>query len=133
ADCEYCERFRAARDELRARMANRESKRGNYVYGVYDGVARWISTAMGEKGCFLGKDMEKFAAQTDNDKNFIREQIDKIGIVADEKICPWNPADYRHEVPTLLIKGSRDTVVAGCQAEDFYRHGIGGGRGVLLE
>ena len=131
ADCEYCERFRAARDELRARMGNRESKRGNYVYGVYDGVARWISTVMGEKACFSGKDMGKFAAQTGEAKNFIRDQVQKIGIVTDEKICPWNPADYRHEVPALLIKGSRDTVVAGCQAENFYNNGIA--RGVLLE
>jgi pimeloyl-ACP methyl ester carboxylesterase len=129
-DCEYCERFRAARDELRARMGNRESKRGNYVYGVYDGVARWISVSMGEKGCFTGKDMEKFAGQTGEGLNFIREQINRIGIT-DEKICPWNPADYRHEVPALLIKGSRDTVVAGCQAENFYNNGIA--RGVLLE
>ena len=132
-DCEYCERFRAARDELRAGMGGRESQRGNYVYGVYDGVARWVSTVMGEKSCFLGKDMETFAAQSSADKRFGREQVKKIGIVADEKICPWNPADFRHEVPTLLLKGSRDTVIAGCQAEEFYKNGIGDGRGILLE
>jgi pimeloyl-ACP methyl ester carboxylesterase len=133
AECEYCERFRAARDELRARMGGRESRRGNYVYGVYDGVARWISSVMGEKSCFFGKDMEGFAAQTSDEKRFVREQVKKIGIVADEKICPWNPADYRHDVPTLLIKGSRDAVIAGCQAEDFYSNGIERGSGVLLE
>jgi pimeloyl-ACP methyl ester carboxylesterase len=133
ADCEYCERFRAARDELRMRMSSRESQRGNYVYGVYDGVARWISTVTGEKGCFSGKDMERFAAQRGEDKRFARDQVRKIGIVADEKICPWNPADYPHEVATLLLKGSRDTVVAGCQAEDFYKNGIRAGRGTLLE
>ena len=132
-DCEYCERFRAAREELRLRMTGGESQRGNYVYGVYDGVARWISTVMGEKACFSGRDMEKFAAQSSGEKGFARDQVKKIGIVADEKICPWNPADYRHEVPTLLLKGSRDTVVAGCQAEDFYKNGIHDRRGVLLE
>jgi hypothetical protein len=31
------------------------------------------------------------------------------------------------------LKGSRDTVVAGCQAEEFYKDGIQSGRGVLLE
>ena len=133
ADCEYCERFRAARDELRARTERRESRRGNYVYGVYDGVARWISTVMGAKSCFSGEDMKKFIAQTSGDKRFARDQVEKIGIVDDEKICPWNPADYRHEVATLLLKGSRDTVVAGCQAEDFYKNGIHEGRGVLFE
>jgi pimeloyl-ACP methyl ester carboxylesterase len=133
ADCEYCERLRAARDELRMRMSGRESQRGNYVYGVYDGVARWISTVTGEKGCFSGKDMENFAAQPGEDKRFARDQVRKIGIVADEKICPWNPADYSHEVATLLLKGSRDTVVAGCQAEEFHKNGIRAGRGILLE
>jgi pimeloyl-ACP methyl ester carboxylesterase len=132
-DCEYCERFRAARDELRMRMSGRESQRGNYVYGVYDGVARWISTVTGEKECFSGKDMEKFAAQPGEDKRFARDQVKRIGIVAEEKICPWNPADYPHEVATLLLKGNRDTVVAGCQAEDFYKNGIRAGGGTLLE
>ena len=57
----------------------------------------------------------------------------KIGIVAGEKICPWNPAAFRHEVATLLIKGSRDAVVEGCQAEDFFVNGLKDGRRVLLE
>ncbi len=133
ADCEYCERFRAARDEVRARIGGRESRRGNYVYGVYDGVARWISMIVGEKGCFYGKDMAAFAAQASDDRRFARDQIKRIGVVDDEKICPWNPADYRHEVPTLLINGSRDTIVAGCQAEDFFINALKDGRRVLLE
>jgi pimeloyl-ACP methyl ester carboxylesterase len=133
ADCEYCERFKAAREELRVRLGGRESRRGSYVFGVYDGVARWISVMMGEKGCFYGKDIEYFANQPGDAKEFGRKQAKKLGIVADEKICPWNPADYRHEVPTLLIKGSRDTVVAGCQAEDFLTHGLADGSRVLLE
>jgi hypothetical protein len=133
ADCEYCERFKAAKEELRIRLGGRESRRGSYVFGVYDGVARWISVMMGEKGCFYGKDIENFANQTGDAKKFGRDQAKKIGIVEDEKICPWNPADYRHEVPTLLIKGSRDTVVAGCQAEDFLTHGLKEGSRMLLE
>ena len=132
-DCEYCERFKAAKEELRARLGGGESQRGSYVFGVYDGVARWISVMMGEKGCFTGKDVETFASSTASAKRFGRDQVKKIGIVADEKICPWNPADYRHEVPTLLIKGSRDTVVAGCQAEDFLLNGLKEGSRVFLE
>ena len=131
--CEYCERLRAARDEVRALGRGPESRRGNYVYGVYDGVTRWIPGVIGATGCFYGKDMESFAAQTGYNHRFIREQVGKIGIVEDEQICPWNPREHRHEVPTLLIKGSRDTVVAGCQAEDFYANGIQSGRAVLLE
>ncbi len=36
-------------------------------------------------------------------------------------------------MPTLLVKGSRDAVVAGCQAEDFLVNGLKDGRRVLLE
>ena len=132
-DCEYCERFKSAKEEIRAQLGGRESRRGNYVFGVYDGVARWIAVMMKEKGCFTGKDIDSFAGGTADSKNFGRDQAKRIGIVAGEKICPWNPADFRHEVATLLIKGSRDAVVAGCQAEDFLVHGLKDARRVLLE
>ncbi len=88
---------------------------------------------MGEQGCFTGKDLEAFANHGDDGKKFGRDQAKRIGAVTSEKICPWNPADFRHEVATLLIKGSRDTVVAGCQAEDFLINGLKDGRRVLLE
>jgi hypothetical protein len=132
-DCEYCDRLKAARLEQRARIGGRESLRGNYVYGVYDGVARWISVMMGEKGCFTGKDLNSFANHSGDNKTFGRDQAKKIGIVEEEQICPWNPADFRHEVPTLLMKGRRDAVVAGCQTEDFFTNGLKDGRRILLE
>lgn len=133
ADCEYCARLKAAKEEQRAQIGGRDSQRGNYVYGVYDGVARWISVMMAEPGCFTGKQLENFASRPGDDKRFGRDQAKKIGVVADEKVCPWNPANFRHEVPTMLIKGSRDTVVAGCQAEDFLVNGLKDDRRVLLE
>ena len=133
ADCEYCERFKAAKEELHAQLNGWESLRASYVYGVYDGVARWIAVMMGDQGCFTGRDLETFANHPGDAKKFGREQAKKVGVVAGEKICPWNPTDYKHEVATLLIKGSRDTVVAGCQAEDFLLHGLKDGRRVLLE
>ena len=133
ADCEYCERFKAAKEELQAQLNGWESLRASYVYGVYDGVARWIAVMMGDQGCFTGRDLETFANHPGDAKKFGREQAKKVGVVAGEKICPWNPTDYKHEVTTLLMKGSRDTVVAGCQAEDFLLHGLKDGRRVLLE
>jgi pimeloyl-ACP methyl ester carboxylesterase len=133
ADCEYCERFKSAKEEIRAQLGGRESRRGNYVFGVYDGVARWIAVMMEEKGCFTGEEMGSFAGGTADSKKFGRDQAKRIGIVAGEKICPWNPADFRHEVATLLVKGSRDAIVAGCQAEDFLINGLKDGQRVLLE
>ena len=133
ADCEYCERFKAAKAELHMQLSGWESLRANYVYGVHDGVARWIAVMMGEQSCFTGKDLEAFANHPGDAKKFGRDQAKKIGVVAGEKICPWNPADFRHEVATLLVKGGRDTVVAGCQAEEFLFNGLKDGRRVLLE
>ena len=133
ADCEYCERFKAAKEEQRSQLGGRESRRASYVFGVYDGVARWIAVMMEEKACFTGKDLENFANSSAASKRFGRDQAKRVGIVAGEKICPWNPADFHHEVATLLIKGSRDAVVAGCQAEDFLINGLTDGRRVLLE
>jgi pimeloyl-ACP methyl ester carboxylesterase len=132
-DCEYCKRLKAARQEIGQPVGGGESQRGNYVYGVYDGVARWISVMMGANGCFAAADMGNFAASSSEDKRFGREQARRIGVVAGEMICPWNPADHRHEVPTLFLKGSRDTIVAGCQAEDFFINGSKPGRRVFLE
>ena len=77
--------------------------------------------------------MAAFVAESGDAKRFSREQVGKIGVVDEENICPWNPAKFRHEVPTLLIKGSRDTVGAGCQAETFFRDALNEGRRVLLE
>jgi hypothetical protein len=130
-DCKYCDRLRAAREELRPTRGGSESERGSYVFGVYDGVTRWLPVMMGRQGCFTGADIAAF--DKGSGKEFARAQARKIGVVAGENICPWNPADFRHDVPTLLIKGSRDTVVAGCQAEEFLLHGLKDGRRVLLE
>jgi pimeloyl-ACP methyl ester carboxylesterase len=133
ADCEYCERFNAAKEELGGQSGGRSSRRANYVYGVYDGVSRWIAVMMEEKGCFSGKALEQFAESKSAEKRFGREQAKRIGIVAEEKICPWSVSDFAHETSTLLLKGNRDTVVAGCQAEDFLFRGLKDGRRVLLE
>ena len=131
AACKYCDRLKAAREALRPSDDGGESQRGSYVFGVYDGVTRWLPVMMGVQGCFTGADIAGF--DKGSDKEFARAQARKIGVVAGEKICPWNPADFRHDVPTLLIKGSRDTVVAGCQTEDFLLHGLKDDRRVLLE
>jgi len=132
-ECHYCDRLKAAREKQREQIGGRESERGSYVFGVYDGVTRWLPVMMGIEGCFAGKDIGEFAKRAGAGKEFARDQARKIGVVSGEKICPWNPADFRHEVPTLLVKGSRDAVVAGCQAEDFLINGLKDGRRVLLE
>jgi hypothetical protein len=76
--------------------------------GVYDGRDALAAGDDGHRGCFTGKDIGDFAKRAGAAKSFGRDQAKKIGVVSGETICPWNPADFRHEVPTLLIKGNRD-------------------------
>ena len=132
-DCDYCTRLKTAKQELGDPRDGRESQRMSYVNGLYDGVARWLPAMMGEKGCITAKQVAAFANQNGGDKQFGRDQAKRIGIVAEETICPWNPAGFRHDVPTLLLKGSRDAIIAGCQAEDFFANGVASERRVLLE
>lgn len=133
ADCEYCARLKSAKQEIAGALGGRESQRMSYVNGLYDGVARWLPAMMGEKGCFKAASVAAFANQSGDDKRLVRDQAKRIGIVAEEIICPWDPSDFRHEVPTLLLKGSRDAIIAGCQAEDFFTNGVASDRRVLLE
>ncbi len=130
--CDACKRL----DEARLEMANpedRSSLRGNFVFGVYDGVTRWLPGLMEKSSCFTGADIAQFVDHGSVAKKFGREQARKIGIVSGERICPWDPAKSRHAVPTLLLRGSRDTVVAGCQPEEFFRNGLTEHRRALFE
>lgn len=109
-----------------------ESVRAGQVIGLFDGVARaWLRPGMIERddnGCFSGKDVAAFASA---DNALLRNRAKRIGTVAAEKVCPWTPRNHPHEVRTLILKGARDTVIAGCQAEDFYRDGLKGERALI--
>ena len=111
-----------------------ESIRANQVLGLYDGVARsLLRPGMIERdgnGCFSGKDVAAFASGS-GAKELLRDGTKRFGTVAAEKVCPWTPKKHPHEVRTLILKGARDTVIAGCQAEDFYRDGLKGERALI--
>lgn len=132
----YCSRLVRARTQLLESGDGLESKRARYAFGVYDGVARWIFRVL-NKNCFSGQDLENFAnaasGPTDR-KKLLRNTAKKIG--TDESgipVCGWDPGgDNAHSVPTLIVAGSADAVIAGCQAEDFYNDGLTGQK-VFLE
>ncbi len=111
-----------------------DSIRANQVLGLYDGVARsLLRPGMIERdsgGCFTGKDVTAFAAGSGG-KELLRGEARNLGALPAEKICPWTPKNHPHEVRTLILKGARDTVIAGCQAEDFYRDGLKGERALI--
>jgi pimeloyl-ACP methyl ester carboxylesterase len=112
-----------------------ESLRVNQVYGVYDGMARALlrpgMVELDSDGCFTGKALDAFANGNGGGLELVRADARKIGVVAGEKVCLWTPQKHPHKVRTLILKGARDTVIAGCQAEDFYRDGLKGERALV--
>ena len=99
-----------------------KSERAYWVFGVYDGISRWILEFMKDKvnrdGFFRTEDI---ALSLTGASRFFAE---KIGMVPGEPIYPWNPGYYKHNVPTLILKGGADAVTAGGQAESFYKDGL---------
>ena len=100
-----------------------KSLRAYWVFGVYDGLSRWVLNIMADeiknKGVFRTENIQQSitvpAAQ---------DLVNKMGIVPRERIRPWNPGDYKHRVPTLILRGGADAVTAGGQAESFYNDGL---------
>jgi len=136
----YCIRIDEAKKPQQAAESLR-SIRANEVFGVYDGVSRSVlgmlkqQRMLDNEFCFKGNDFIRFATnETANTSNVAREAARKIGVEPDKQFCPWNPtkAKYQHSVPTLILKGGADPVIAGCQAEDIFNDALTGQR-VLIE
>ena len=109
-----------------------KSERAYWVFGVYDGISRWILEFMKDKvdrdGFFRTEDI---ALSLTGASRFFAE---KIGMVPGEPIYPWNPGYYKHNVPTFILKGGADAVTAGGQAESFYKDGLSNKKdSVLME
>lgn len=132
----YCDRLVKAKDQLLESNDGLNSERARYVFGAYDGAARWVFRLL-DKDCFTGEDLRKFAnaalGRTDRKKP-VRDAAKKIGIdTSGDSFCGWDPGGSNaHAVPTLILAGSADAIIAGCQAEDFYNDGLTGHR-VFLE
>ena len=118
------------------------SLRASSVFGVYDGVARWIFRLLEQEqrtknGCFEVEDLRDIAAgRLLPNKKAVQEVVKEIGTMrlTDEKqICPWDPSSYRHEVETLILTGNADPITAGGQARFFYDNGLTPGKRALIE
>src|SRR5262249_12282666 len=54
--------------------------------------------------------------------------LEKIGIADNEKIVPWNPARFKYDGPTMVLKGSADTNTAGRAAQHVFVNALTGPR-----
>jgi pimeloyl-ACP methyl ester carboxylesterase len=135
-----CSRIERAEEALRDPPSNGGSFRANTVFGVYDGITRWIFRLLEdqgrtENGCFKGKDLRDIAnGHFFRDKKLIREIAKTIGVSnGNEEICPWDVAKYHHQVDTLILAGRADPVTAGGQAMYFYENGLAPRKRVLID
>jgi pimeloyl-ACP methyl ester carboxylesterase len=139
----FCDRIQMAAFTLETDERNDDSLRAYSVFGIFDGLARWIFRLMEEEkrtdenNCFKVQDLDDIARdkllQDKKTVQYVVKQIGRTGINSDEKICPWDPSRYRHKVPTLVLSGLADPVTAGGQSRDFYENGLAPGRRVLIE
>jgi hypothetical protein len=110
---------------------SQESNRVFNVMGVYDGLNRkllkeWFTN--GKKG--IRKAVLKSGGLA-HVEIAVNKSIEKVGVEDDELIKPWDPANYPHNRPTLILKGGADPVTAWGQAERFYTHGLNGPRTLI--
>jgi pimeloyl-ACP methyl ester carboxylesterase len=139
----FCQRLMGAQKDLTPIRRNNRSNRARSVFGVYDGLTRWVfrvleqEQRLDDQKCFRGKDLLDVARgdlETDLKTNtVIREEAGKLGISRFEIVCPWDPAVYRHKRRTLILAGSADAVIAGGQAEYFFQNSLTPGQRVLIE
>ena len=138
--CDECrnhfkQRLRLARAALlgkngrrRIRGAPDKSRRAYYVFGVYDGISRWVfgilKRRLDRHECFTASDIQNFATLHGGKNVIARELAKKIGTDPTEDVCPWDPKHYSHNIPSLVIHGGADPVTAGGQADYFFKFGL---------
>jgi pimeloyl-ACP methyl ester carboxylesterase len=130
----YANRVFAAKASLDSVRTNR-SRRAASVSGIFDGSSQWVfHTLKSGLSCFTGNDIKEYVALPSDEKSqFGRQFLGVLGLDLDAKICPWNPKDNAHEVPTLILSGGGDPITAGCQAEFFFNQGLTIGKRVLIK
>jgi pimeloyl-ACP methyl ester carboxylesterase len=135
----FCSRIKAGYEALNSPSSEDQSKRARLVFGIYDGLARWIFEMLDQKqrldkdGCFTGKELQEIATGDIQTNPTMQNEAKKIGVRGNERICPWDPALFQHSKETLVLKGKSDAVIAGCQAEYFFNEGLKPGKRVLIE
>lgn len=102
------------------------SNRTQYVTRTYDGInmpflREWLRNGKN----YVLDALKRSGGEANNLRN-VNKYLGKIGIADTEAIEPWDPGQYKHDVPTLILKGTADTVTAGGAAEYFFREGLSG-------
>jgi pimeloyl-ACP methyl ester carboxylesterase len=120
--------------------AEPSSARVSYAMGTLDGInirflREWLANGRRDV-----RDALRKSAGDAHVKRGVNEYVEKLGIGDDDMIGPspdalgsptkteWDPANYKHGRPTLILKGEADPVTVGDQAEYFHSEALLGPR-----
>ena len=104
------------------------SQRAFYSIGYRDGTnSRFVREYLAN-GRKEARDALRKSAGEAHEKRGVNEYVEKLGIDDDDEVEPWDPADYKHSRPTLILKGNADPIVVGDQAEHFLTDALLGPR-----
>ena len=106
------------------------------VMGVYDGInPRFLREWIGEGKEDIRAAISKSAGDAHlRSGKTLNKRIEKIGLkVSTERIKAWNPAEYKHQIPTLVLKGGADPVTVTTRQSDYIFDDALDGARVLIE
>lgn len=108
--------------------SSRRSDRSANVLGIHMGIHRWPVRLMpgNPHQCKTGPQFIAFANSSPSENPTAKLELRKVGFETSDNICPWDPANHKHDVPTLILKGSADSAINGCQAERLFNNGLSG-------
>jgi pimeloyl-ACP methyl ester carboxylesterase len=109
-----------------------QSERVFYVVTTFDGINPRLLEALKQSGTQHVIEALHRSGGKAHYESHINEFLEKVGIADDEKIVPWDPAKHQYGGPTMILKGSADTVGAGGAATRFFINALTGAR-VLIK
>ena len=125
------------RDELESNVAPQNPKAGKrergqgahrayYCFGIQDGLNWSFLRERFDRGKSIDLSVKGISGEMEpqgTSRSTVRP-LDKVRIDGDLKMQPWDPKDYPHNVPTLILNGEYDPVTAGGQADRYFDSAI---------
>lgn len=97
-----------------------------YVVSNYDGLnERLLQKVVGEKA-----DLKSAIRALGGKQNGLNKALSKIAI-ENEAITGWDPKQFTHGVPTLILEGDADPVTENGQAEYVFKEALSGDRALI--
>jgi pimeloyl-ACP methyl ester carboxylesterase len=121
---EFTTQFANAEAYFKTGLAN--TPRVFYVVSIYDGInERFLQKVLDEKA-----DVKSAIKALGGKQNGLNESLGKIA-VENEAIKRWDPKQFMHKVPTLILDGGADPVTEGGQAQYVFKEALSGDRALI--